>query len=153
MTKLPSQVWRARAVAEYFVPAADDAVWEVLLRGGWSDKKDRVQNFEAQRPLGHQWADGSLRLRMHFGDYFVLTPFVQGQWSKVVGPGGSGTTSDFFFGGGAESYLHFNESISLHAWYSFLDNESRPSVKVSEDAHGEHMAYFGMVVRFGGQRR
>lgn len=153
MTELPSQVWRLRGSYEWYLPSSDDTYWEIFLRGAWSDRKDRVQNFEAQRPLGHQWVDGALRLRIHFGESWIVTPFVQGQFARVVGSGGSSSTKEFFFGGGVESYLHFNESISLHGWYSFLDDESRPSVKVNEDSHGEHMFFLGLVMRFGGQRR
>ncbi|MCR9246214.1 MAG: hypothetical protein NXI31_14380 [bacterium] len=152
-TTLPDQIWRVRGNAEVYLPASDNTFWEVFLRGQWADRKDRVQNFEAQRPLGHQWAEGFLRLRIHFGDSWTLTPFVHGQWSRIVGAGGGSSTQEVFFGGGVESYLHFNESISLHGWYSFLDNESRPSIKINEDVHGEHMFYLGVVMRFGGARR
>ena len=74
-------------------------------------------------------------------------------WSRVAGVGNGNSTSEVFFGGGVETFLHFTDSISLHGWYSFLDNESRPSVKVNADVHGEHMAYLGVVMRFGGQPR
>lgn len=152
-SELPSSVWRARGRVEWYYPAADSSVWELFIRGAWRDRQDRVQNFEAQEPLGHQVADGALRLRMNFGDAFTLTPFVQGQYSRIVGDSGSNSDNEFFFGGGVEAFLHFNSSISLHGWYSYLDNESRPSIRVNEDMHGEHMFYLGVVMRFGGQRR
>ncbi|MCA8977180.1 MAG: hypothetical protein KDC98_20835 [Planctomycetes bacterium] len=152
-TELPSQVWRVRGRYEWYSPSSDDTVWEVFVRGAWSDRKDRIQNFEAQRPLGHQWADGSLRFRMHLGEYWILTPYVQGQWSRVVGATGGSSTSEVFFGGGVETFLHLSDSISMHGWYSYLDNESRPTIRVDKDMHGEHMFYLGLVMRFGGRRR
>jgi hypothetical protein len=152
-SELPSQVWRARGRYDFYAPASEDTVWEFSLRGAWSDRTDRVQNFEAQRPLGHQWADGALRLRIHFGDAWIVTPFVQGQWSRVAGESGGSSSNEFFFGGGVESWLHLNDAFSLHGWYSFLDNESRPSIETGDDVHGEHMFYLGVVMRFGSQRR
>jgi len=150
---LPSQVWRVRGRFDWYTPATDNSIWEVFIKGAWSDKKDRVQNFEAQRPLGHQWADAALRLRIHVGESWIVTPFAHGQWLNIVGAGGSSPSDELFFGGGLESYFHINSSISMHAWYSYLDNESRPSIEIDRDVHGEHMFYMGVVTRFGGQRR
>ncbi|MFO1077067.1 MAG: hypothetical protein U1E73_04995 [Planctomycetota bacterium] len=152
-SELPSQVWRARGRFEWYFPAAEDSVWEVFVHGVWRDKQDRVQNFEAQQPLGHQTADGALRLRFQFGDSFTLTPYAIGQYSRIVGDAGGTSDNKFFFGGGVESWFHFNSSLSLHGWYSYMNNESRPSIRINEDMHGEHMFYLGIVMRFGGQRR
>jgi hypothetical protein len=71
----------------------------------------------------------------------------------VVDETGFDSTKDFFFGGGVESYWHLGDSISLHGWYSYLDNENRPSIRIDRDVHGEHMFYLGMVVRFASTRR
>lgn len=152
-TELPSAVWRARGRLEWYIPGSDSTIWEVFANGGWSDQKDRIQNSEGQRPLGNIWVDAQLRLRIHAGQSFVLTPFFEGQYSKTLEEDGFGSNKDFFFGGGVETYLHFSDSLSLHAWYSFVDNENRPSVSIDEDLHGEHMAYIGMVLRLGATRR
>jgi hypothetical protein len=152
-TELPSAVWRVRGRLEWYVPSSDDATWEIFAHGGWQDEKDLLQNTEAQRPLGSQWADAQLRLRLNLGDSMTLSPFVQGQYSQVLGEDGGASTRKFFFGAGVETYIHFSDSISLHGYYSFVDNESRPSIKIDEDVHGEHMFYLGMVVRFGATRR
>ncbi len=152
-TDLPSQVWRVRGNAEFYIPASDNLFWEVFVRGAIQDRRDRVVNFEAQRPLGHQWAEAQLRLRIHLGDYWTVTPFGHFQYSRVAGAGGGNSSKEAFFGGGVESYLHFNDSLSLHGWYSYLDNESRPTIKIDEDVHGQHMVYLGLVMRFGGARR
>ncbi len=152
-TELPSAVWRARGRLEWYIPSSDDATWEVFARGGWHDETDRVQNFEAQRPLGDRWGDAQVRLRINFGDTVTLAPFLHGQFSHVDSDDPSADEKKFFFGGGADAYLHFSDSISLHGYYSYLDNENRPSIRVDQDVHGEHMFFLGMLVRFGAQRQ
>jgi hypothetical protein len=76
LTGLPSAVWRARGRLDWYVPASDSACWEVFASGGWHDEKDRLQNTEGQRPLGNQWADAQLRLRLHLSNSLTLTSFV-----------------------------------------------------------------------------
>lgn len=152
-TSLPSAVWRVRGRLEWYVPSSDAATWEIFATGGWHDEKDRVQNFEGQRPLGNQWADAQLRLRFHLGQSMTLTPFVHGQYSRVLKEDGSSSTKDFFVGGGVETYIHLSDALSIHGWYSYLDSENRPSIRIDEDVHGEQMFYLGMIVRFGSQRR
>lgn len=152
-TELPSAVWRMRGRLEWYVPSSDDATWEIFANGGWSDEKDRVQNFEAQRPLGSQWVDAQLRLRLQLGASMTLTPFAIGQYSRVLMEDGNSSRREFFFGGGIETYIHFSDSISLHGSYSYVDTDNRPSIRIDEDVHGEHMFYLGMLVRFGGTRR
>ncbi|HEU4419529.1 MAG TPA: hypothetical protein VFT55_11365, partial [Planctomycetota bacterium] len=145
--------WRVRGRLEWYLPGSDSAIWEIYAHGGWQDELDRVENTQGQRPLGDQWADAQLRLRLHLGRTMTLTPFFHGQYSHVNNEFGTSSTSDFFIGGGLESYLHFSESLSLHAWYSYLDNENRPSIKVDEDLHGQQMFYLGMVLHFAVKRR
>lgn len=152
-TELPSAVWRLRGRLEWYIPSSDTTAWEIFLRGAWTDEQDRVINYESTHPLGHQWADAQARLRIHLTNAWSLTPFVHGQFSKLQDEGGTSTSAEFFFGGGAESYFHINDAFSLHGWYSYLNNESRPSIRIDEDLHGEHMFYLGLVMRFGGQRR
>jgi hypothetical protein len=152
-TELPSGLWRARARIEWYIPSSDTMTWEVYGRGGWSDQKDRVVNDDSSRPLGDQWADLQARLRINIGNSWTVTPYVQGQYSKLQGADSASDTRKFFFGGGVETYFHLSEAFSVHGFYSYLDNESRPSIRVDEDAHGEHMFYVGLVMRFGAQRR
>lgn len=152
-TELPSAVWRLRGHLDWYIPASDTSCWEVFAQGGWHDEKDRVQNTEGQRPLGNQWVDAQLRLRLHLGQAVTIAPWFQAQYSRLLDETGFSSDKEFFFGGGVEGYLHFGESVSLHSWYSFLDNENRPSIRVDDDVHGEHMFYLGMVVRFGSARR
>ena len=49
--------------------------------------------------------------------------------------------------------MHFSQSLSMHVIYSYLSNDSRPSVTINEDIHGQHMFFAGFVMRFGGSRR
>ena len=153
LTELPSAVFRARGRLEWYIPASESVTWEVFVHGGIQDPLDRLQNFEGQRPLGNQWGDGQVRLRSFLSDSFIVTPFAAVQYSNVKGQFGSGSTKEFFFGGGLEAWLHFSEAVSLHGWYSFLNNENRPSIRVDKDVHGESMFYLGMVLRIGGARR
>lgn len=152
-SELPSAVWRGRGHLEWYFPGSDAATWVVWLDGALLDKTDRVQSYDAQRPLGNLWGDGQLRLRWFLGDSIVLTPFAQVQFSRLRGPEFTTNDKKWFFGGGLEADVLFGESVSLNFWYSFLDNESRPPVSVSRDLHGEHMFFAGMVLRFGAARR
>jgi len=152
-TELPSAVWRVRGRLEWYIPASDSAIWEVYAHGGWQDELDRVENTQGQRPLGNQWADAQVRLRLHLGRSMTVTPFFEGQYSHVANEFGTSATSDFFIGGGLESYFHFSETLSMHAWYSYLDNENRPSIEIDNDVHGQQMFYLGMVLNFAVKRR
>ncbi|MFY9341255.1 MAG: hypothetical protein WAT39_02115 [Planctomycetota bacterium] len=152
-TELPSAVWRVRGHLDWYIPASDNACWEIFAQGGWHDETDRLQNTEGQRPLGNQWGDVQARLRLNLGTSATLTPFAIGQYSRLLDETGFASDKEFFFGGGAELYWHWSDALSLHAWYSFVDNENRPSIRVDEDVHGEHMFFLGMVLRLGTKRR
>lgn len=104
-------------------------------------------------PARHQWADAQLRLRFHLGQAISLTPFFQARYSRLLDEDGFDSSKEFFFGGGAELYWHWSDSLSLHSWYSFVDNDNRPSIRVDGDVRGEHMFHLGMVLRFGATRR
>lgn len=152
-TTLPSAVWRARGRLDWYIQSSDTTCWEVFAQGGWHDEKDRLQNTEGQRPLGNQWADAQLRLRVHLGTSITVTPYFHAQYSRLLDEDGFDSQKDFFFGGGVEGWIHFSDDLSLHSWYSYLDNDNRPSVRIDEDVHGEHMAFVGMVLRIGASRR
>jgi hypothetical protein len=152
-TALPSAVWRARGRLDWYIPSSDTTCWEIFAQGGWQDEKDRLQNTEGQRPLGNQWADAQVRLRIHLGTATTLTPYFQAQYSRLLDEDGFGSDKEFFLGAGAEAWHHFGDALSLHAWYSWLDNDNRPSIRIDEDVHGEQMFYVGMVLRLGASRR
>jgi hypothetical protein len=152
-TQLPSAVWRARGRLEWYIAGSDRVTWEVFGNGGWHDDKDRIQNTDGSRPLGNQWADVQIRLRIEATRSITLTPFVHAQYSRVLKEDGIKATKDFFFGGGLDTYWHLGDALSLHAYYSYLDNENRPSIRIDRDVHGEHMFYVGMALTLGAQRR
>lgn len=152
-SRLPTAVMRARARLEWYIPAGDAATWEIIAHGGIQAEKDRLQNIEGQRPLGNQWGEGQLRLRFHLGQSVTFTPFASVQYSRTPRQDGLGSSQEFFLGGGAEAYLHMGDNLSMHAWYSFVGNENRPSIRIDQDVRGEHMFYLGMVLRIGGRRR
>jgi hypothetical protein len=152
-TSLASAYWRARGRLDWYIPASDDLCWEIFASGGFQDDKDRLQNTEGQRPLGSQWGDLQARLRIHLGNAFSITPYAQGQYSRTLAEDGFDTDKNFFFGGGVESWLHFGDYISLHGYWSYLDNDNRPSIRIDRDVHGEQMFYLGMAIRFGMTRK
>lgn len=152
-SELPSAVWRARGRIEWYLPQSDGVTWEIFANGRLTDEQDRVVNSQAEHPQGDLWVDAQVRLRFHLGDAITLSPFAAGQYLQIVDEAGTGSDNPFFYGGGFEGWLHFSDALSLNTWYSYLNNESRPSVSISEDVHGEHMFFAGMVLRFGGTRR
>lgn len=152
-TELPSAVWRVRGRMEWYIPQASESAWEVFASAALTDEKDRVVDYEAAHPQGNLWVDAQLRYRLPFSDSFSISPYAHGQFVRILDEDGSSSSKKFFVGFGAEAWLHFSESVSMNAWYSYLDNESRPSVSITEDLHGQHMFFVGMVLRFGSQRR
>jgi hypothetical protein len=153
LTELPSAVWRARGKLQWYVPQSSDSAWEILAGAMLTDEKDRVVDYDAQHPQGNLWVDAQLRLRVPVGDSFTLIPFAQGQFVRILQEDGNSADRKLFAGGGLETWLHFSESVSFNAWYSYLSNESRPSVSIDQDLHGQHMFFAGFVLRFGSSRR
>jgi hypothetical protein len=151
--ELPSAVWRAKGKLEWYIAQTDSSAWEVFADASLTDEQDRVYNAESWHPHGNLWVDAQLRFRLSLGESVIVTPFAQGQYVKIQDVDLSGSEKKTFFGGGVEAWLHMSDTISLQAWYSYLDNESRPSITIDEDTHGQHMFFAGMVVRFGGARR
>lgn len=152
LSDLPKNVYRGRARLEWFIPQSTDCTWEVFATGIMVDDKDRVVEYETQHLQGSRWLDAQLRLRILFGDSVSLAPFVQGQYTSILTENGLNTDEQFFYGGGCDAWLHLSDMFSVNAWYSYVNNESRPSVSIFEDIHGEHMFYAGLVARFGAKR-
>jgi hypothetical protein len=152
-SELPDAVYRANGRLDWYVPATDALTWEIFAQGGLADRRDRLVAMDSSHALGNQWGDVQLRLRCQVGNSWTITPYVQGQYSRLPGDTRLSSQKKFFLGAGVESYLHFNEVFSLHGYYSYLNNESRESIRVDEDVHGQHMFYLGMVIRFAGGRK
>ena len=150
---LPSAVFRGRGRMEWYIPSGTESAFEIFVTGAMADETDRIVNYDATRPQGHIYGDLQLRYRLPLGDWMSVSPFGHLQYVQAVAENGSGGDDEFFLGGGAEAFVHLGENVSLNAWYSYLDNESRPSVSIQKDIHGEHMFYAGMILRLGGSRR
>ncbi|MEM7199599.1 MAG: hypothetical protein AAF628_04995 [Planctomycetota bacterium] len=151
-TDLPSGLWRGRGHLEWYYQQSSLATWGLRVDGQISDEKDRVYNYDAQKPQGHLWVDGQLGLRLDFGQALAVEPFAQLQFLRIVDEAGLGTDQETFFGGGVNARFDFGDGLSLVGEYSFLENESRPPVSVTDDTFGEHRFFFGLEVRFAGQR-
>ena len=50
-TRLPSGFWRGRGHLEWYLPQSDSMTWEIAVDGSLTDKKDRVYNYDAQKPI------------------------------------------------------------------------------------------------------
>jgi hypothetical protein len=149
-TELPTAVWRGRGHLEWYTPGSDTITWVVYADAQLSDEKDRVVNYDAQHPQGNFWVDAELRMRWFISDTFVAAPFFQGQFLKILDDTGVHKDQKFFAGGGLELDLLISKQVTMNFWYSFLDNESRPPVNTSNDDHGQHMFFAGVILHFGG---
>lgn len=147
-SRLPSAVWRGAGALEWYIPQGTLGTWDVQVRGQVSDPDDRVYNNDAQKPNGQLWVDGDLGFRFAFGGLY-LTPLAKFQFLQTVNENGVGRADDFFFGAGAKIRYDVNEWLSFYADYSYLENESRPSVSLNEDHYGSHQFAFGGEFRFG----
>ena len=148
-SSLPGTLWRGDLHSEFYVPASQSTVWEVIVDGGYYDSSDRVASYHAEHVQGYIWADGTLGLRMNAGDSFVIKPFAQGQFSKILELDGVGSDQEVFWGGGIETSLVFTESMALVMSYSYVDNPSRGHASLDKDLYGEHQFFFGLDVSFG----
>ena len=83
------------------------------------------------------------------GQSFVLKPFAQVQYAKVLDELGVGSNEDMFWGGGLDMSLIFNENMALVLSYSYVNNPSRGHVSLQNDYYGEHQLFLGMDVSFG----
>jgi hypothetical protein len=152
-SSLPSGLWRGRGHLEWYFPQTDSSVWELVADGSLSDDKDRVYNYDAQKPAGSLWVDAQLRYRMEFSGGFAIAPFAHAQYLKILEESGASSATEFFFGGGVKTVLDLGENMALFADYSYLTNESRAPVSTSRDTFGEQMFFIGAEVRFGAARR
>ncbi len=151
LTRLPSGLWRGRAHLEWYIPQSDLGTWSIRVDGEVADDEDRISNIDAQQPIGHQWADGELGLRLNFGP-IAVTPFASGQYVKALEESGAGSSEDFFYGGGVRGRYDFADSLAAYAEYSYLNNYSRLPVSTNEDVFGEHQFFVGVEVRIGAVR-
>jgi len=148
-SQLPSGLWRGYGMLKWYIPQAQGMTWEVFVDGQLTDKKDRIYNADAQKPIGYMWADGYLRFRLDFSDSFAVAPFVRGQFVRVLDESSQNTDQEFFYGGGLDARFEFSESVALVGYYSYLTNDSREPVSTSHDSLGDHRVFIGFQVRLG----
>ena len=63
---------------------------------------------------------------------------------------GLSSDDNFWFGAGARIELEFSPQFKIWAEYSYLNNPSRPSISFENDVYGEHQAFAGIELTFGG---
>jgi hypothetical protein len=149
ISELPSRLVRGGGRLEYLYPASESGTWAVTVDAGMSDEKDRTVVYDAQKPLGDLWVDGSVGYRLMLGETTGVTPGVKGQWLRLEDEFGRGSDNEFFVGGYLKVRGDVSESVSVVVEYSYLSNPSREPVSISEDTLGEHRVFVGGVVRFG----
>lgn len=152
-SSLPSALWRGRGHLEWYLPQSQTTTWEVEIDGSISDEQDRIYNYDAQKPIGHLWVDGSLGFRVELGLAFWVTPYAKGQFVKILEEFGVGSVEKMFFGGGLSAGYDAASNLSFLFDYSYLTNQSRAPISATEDTFGEHQVFFGIDARFGAVRK
>lgn len=147
--KLSKSYYRGDTRLEFYVPNGRESAWEIMLDAGYYDSTDVLSASRANQVQGHVWGDGTIGYRMAFGDWFILKPFVQLQYSKSLDRGGTDSRQKLFSGGGAHASLIFARNIALVFDYSYVNNPSRANVSPDRDLYGEHQFFLGMDVSFG----
>lgn len=147
-SELPSGLFRGRGHLEWYFPHTESSTFALMVDGSLSDEGDRVYNYEASKPIGNMWFDGQLRWRLLLGRSLSITPFLAGQYVRVLRDTGAGADTKVFFGGGLDARLDAGKNLTLFANYSYLNNESRPTVSPTRDTLGEHQLFAGVEVRF-----
>jgi len=147
-SELPSGLWRGRGHLEWYFPHTEASTFALMLDGSYSDEEDRIYNNDASKPIGNLWFDAQLRWRLSLGRAFSITPFVAGQYLRTLRESGAGADTNLFFGGGVDARLDAGDRLTLFVNYSYLDNESRPTISPTRDTLGEHQLFAGVEIRF-----
>lgn len=152
-SRLPSGVWRGRGHLEWYLPQSKTGTWEIEVDGAITDKEDRVYIYDAQKPIGHIWVDANLRFRFELDLSLWVSPYLKGQFIKILSEDTVTSDQEFFFGGGLAAGYQIGDEIEALLDYSYLSNESREPVSASKDTFGEHQLFVGLQVRFGAARK
>lgn len=147
-SSLPSGLWRGRGHLEWYFPHTETSTFSLVVDGSVSDEEDRVYNYDASKPIGNLWFDGQLRWRLQFGRALSVTPFIAGQYVRVLRETGAGADNEVFFGGGLDTRFDVGDAFTLFLNYSFLNNENRRTISPTRDTLGEHQLFAGVEVRF-----
>ena len=152
-SELPSTLWRGRGHLEWYFPQGESTTLDLVLDGVLTDKKDRIYNYDAQRPQGHFWVDGQIGFRFALGSGIHVRPYGKGQYLQILNEAGTASNKKLFWGAGLDMVYAFGDNLALVGYYSYLGNESRPPVSVSEDTFGEHRFFVGLEVRLMAQQK
>lgn len=147
-SELPGGLWRGRGHLEWYFPHTEVSTFAFVVDGSFSDDQDRIYNNDASKPMGSLWFDGQLRWRLDVGSAFSVTPFLAGQYLRVLDESGFASDVELFFGGGLDLRLDLGTNFTAYANYSYLNNESRATVSPTRDTLGEHQLFAGMEIRF-----
>ncbi len=147
-SELPSGLWRGRGHLEWYFPHTESSTFVFVVDGSYSADEDRVYNNDASKPIGNLWFDGQLRWRLDLGSALSVTPFVAGQYVRILDESGLQSDVETFFGGGLDLRLDLGTNFTAYANYSFLDNENRTTVSPTRDTLGKHQLFAGMEIRF-----
>lgn len=146
---LPNGFWRGRGHIDWYFSGGDAGTVVLKIDGSLTDRQDRVTNFDAYHPPGHTYVDIDLGYRLNLGDTLFVTPGIKGEFIRTLDEFGVSSKSKTFFGFDLRAELDLSRAASVIADYSYLGNESRPPVSISEDTFGEHQFYLALRVRFG----
>src|SRR5690606_26381836 len=135
-SELPSGLWRGRGHLEWYFPHTETSTFAFMLDGSLADEEDRVHNADASKPIGNMWFDAQIRWRIALGSALTVTPFLSGQFVRALRETGSGSDNEVFFGGGLDVRFDASDALSFFASYSYLDNESRPTISPTRDTLG-----------------
>lgn len=147
-SELPSGFWRARGHMEWYFPHTEASTLALFLDASYSDESDRVYNYDASKPIGNLWVDAQLRWRLDMGRALSVTPFLAGQFMRVLNEEGFGAETELFFGGGLDARFDAHTNFALFVNYSYLNNESRPTISPTRDTLGEHQVFAGLELRW-----
>jgi len=146
-SSLPSSVFRGGAHLEWYSPYTNTTTFVVTADGSIAPEDDRVWIYDPSKPIGQMWVDGRIDARILLNDTFTLTPGLRGQWIRIFDELATSKDSKVFFGGQVELRADFGESFALILEYSYLSNESRRPVSLSDDTTGQHRLFFGFEFR------
>ena len=152
-SELPSTLWRGRGHLEWYFPQGESTTIDLVLDGVITDDNDRIYDYDAQRPQGHLWIDGQIGFRFALGSGIHVRPYGKGQYLQILNEAGTSSDKKLFWGGGLDMVYSFGDNLALIGYYSYLGNESRPPISVSEDTFGEHRFFLGFEVRLMAQQR
>lgn len=144
---LPSAVVRGGGHLEWYFPYTNTGTWIFEADAGVSPKDDRVQIYDASKPVGQIWVDARIQYRLLLGSTLSIIPGLRAQWVRITDEFNTKRTDELFFGAQVEVRADFSENLAVAFEYSFLSNESREPVFFHDDTIGVHRFFVGVEFR------